>query len=163
MLRLLAAEDATVPAAVAAALPELTRAVDLLVAALRAGGRVHVVGAGTSGRLAALDADELGPTYGLEPGRWTAHVAAFDGTVDGEDDTAAGTEVGRLGRARRRAGGRHRQRPDPVRGRRAAHRRRPRRGHRPAQWKPRAPQRGPKWTSTWPSTPDRRRSPGRPG
>jgi len=96
VLRLVVAEDATVPAAVAATLPELTRAVDLVVAALRAGGRVHVVGAGTSGRLAALDADELGPTYGLEPGRWTAHVAAFDGTVDGEDDTAAGTEVGGL-------------------------------------------------------------------
>jgi N-acetylmuramic acid 6-phosphate etherase len=96
VLRLVLAEDSTVPAAVAAALPELTRAVDLVVAALRAGGRVHVVGAGTSGRLAALDADELGPTYGLEPGRWTAHVAAFDGVVDGEDDTAAGTEIGAL-------------------------------------------------------------------
>jgi N-acetylmuramic acid 6-phosphate etherase len=96
VLRLLVAEDATVPAAVAAALPQLTAAVDLLVAALRGGGRVLVAGAGTSGRLAALDADELGPTYGLEPGRWTAHVAAFDGTVDGEDDTAAGAAVGAL-------------------------------------------------------------------
>jgi N-acetylmuramic acid 6-phosphate etherase len=96
VLRLLVAEDATVPAAVATALPELTRAVDLLVAALRAGGNVVVAGAGTSGRLAALDADELGPTYGLEPGRWTAHVAAFDGTVDGEDDTDAGAAVGAL-------------------------------------------------------------------
>ena len=96
VLRLVLAEDATVPAAVAAARDELTRAVDLVVAALRAGGRVHVAGAGTSGRLAALDADELGPTYGLEQGRWTAHVAAFDGTVDGEDDTVAGTAVGAL-------------------------------------------------------------------
>jgi N-acetylmuramic acid 6-phosphate etherase len=96
VLRLLIAEDATVPAAVAAALPELTRAVDLLVGALRGGGRVHVVGAGTSGRLAALDADELGPTYGLEPGRWTAYVAAYDGIVDGEDDTVAGAAVGAL-------------------------------------------------------------------
>jgi N-acetylmuramic acid 6-phosphate etherase len=96
VLRLLIAEDATVPAAVAAALPELTAAVDLLVAALRSGGQVHVVGAGTSGRLAALDADELGPTYGLEPGRWTAHVAAYDGVVDGEDDTVAGAAVGAL-------------------------------------------------------------------
>lgn len=96
VLRLLVAEDATVPAAVAAALPRLADAVDLLVAALRGGGRVIVAGAGTSGRLAALDADELGPTYGLEPGRWTAHVAAFDGTVDAEDDTAAGTAVGAL-------------------------------------------------------------------
>ena len=57
---------------------------------------MHVVGAGTSGRLAALDADEIGPTYGLEPGRWTAHVAAYDGVVDGEDDTVAGAAVGTL-------------------------------------------------------------------
>ncbi len=96
VVRLVIAEDATVPAAVAGALPELTAAVDLLVAALRSGGRVHVVGAGTSGRLAALDADEIGPTYGLEPGRWTAHVAAYDGVVDGEDDAVAGAAVGTL-------------------------------------------------------------------
>lgn len=96
VLRLLVAEDATVPGAVAAALPALTDAVDLLVAALRAGGAVHVAGAGTSGRLAALDADELGPTYGLEPGRWTAHVAHYDGVVDAEDDTVAGAAVGAL-------------------------------------------------------------------
>jgi N-acetylmuramic acid 6-phosphate etherase len=96
VLRLMIAEDASVPAAVAAALPQLTAAVDLLVAALRSGGRVHVVGAGTSGRLAALDADEIGPTYGLEPGRWTAHVAAYDSVADGEDDPVAGAAVGGL-------------------------------------------------------------------
>ena len=96
VVRLVVAEEATVPAAVAAALPELTAAVDLLVAALRSGGQVHLVGAGTSGRLAALDADEIRPTYGLEPGRWTAHVAPYDGVVDGEDDTVAGTAVGTL-------------------------------------------------------------------
>lgn len=98
VLRLVLAEDATVPAAVAGALPELTRAVDLLVAALRGGGRVIVAGAGTSGRLAALDADEIIPTYGLEPGRWIAHVAAYDGTVDAEDDTVSGAAVGALAR-----------------------------------------------------------------
>lgn len=96
VLRLLAAEDATVPAAVAAAIPALTRAVDLVVAALAAGHCVRYAGAGTSGRLAAMDADELGPTYGLEPGRWTAHVAAFSDGLDGEDDTVAGGEVGAL-------------------------------------------------------------------
>ncbi|HVC72653.1 MAG TPA: N-acetylmuramic acid 6-phosphate etherase [Mycobacteriales bacterium] len=96
VVRLLVAEDASVPAAVAAALPELTAAVDLLVAALRSGGQIHLVGACTSGRLAALDADEIRPTYGLEPGRWTAHVAPYDGVVDGEDDTVAGTAVGTL-------------------------------------------------------------------
>lgn len=96
VVRLLVAEDATVPAAVAAALPELTAAVDVLVAALRSGGQIHLVGAGTSGRLAAVDADEIQPTYGLEPGRWTAHVAPYDGVVDGEDDTVAGAAVGTL-------------------------------------------------------------------
>ncbi|HEV7653579.1 MAG TPA: N-acetylmuramic acid 6-phosphate etherase [Mycobacteriales bacterium] len=96
VVRLILAEDATVPAAVAGALPELAQAVDLLVAVLRGGGRVHLAGAGTSGRLAALDADEIIPTYGLEPGRWTAHVAAYDGVVDGEDDTVAGAEIGAL-------------------------------------------------------------------
>jgi len=96
VLRLVIAEETTVPAAVAAALPELTAAVDLLAGALRGGRQVHVVGAGTSGRLAALDADEIRPTYGLEPGRWTAHVAAYDGVVDGEDDTVAGAAVGTM-------------------------------------------------------------------
>ena len=43
-----------------------------------------------------MDADELGPTYGLEPGRWTAPVAAFGDGLDGEDDTVAGREVGAL-------------------------------------------------------------------
>jgi N-acetylmuramic acid 6-phosphate etherase len=99
ILRRLNAEDATVASAVAAALPELARAVDLVVAALRASRRVHYVGAGTSGRLAAMDAEELGPTYGLEPGRVVAHVAAYEavhsGQVeDGEDDSARGTAVG---------------------------------------------------------------------
>jgi N-acetylmuramic acid 6-phosphate etherase len=105
VLRLLNAEDATVAGAVAAALPALARAVDLVVTALRGGGRVHYVGAGTSGRLAAMDAEELGPTYGLEAGRVVAHVAAYDavgqpngGTrvADGEDDGATGAALGAL-------------------------------------------------------------------
>lgn len=96
VLRLLADEDATVPAAVAVALPPLALAVDLVVDALRAGHRVRYAGAGTSGRIAAMDAEELGPTYGLEPGRWTAHVAAFGDGLDGEDDVVAGTAVGAL-------------------------------------------------------------------
>jgi N-acetylmuramic acid 6-phosphate etherase len=109
ILTLLNAEDASVPAAVAAALPDLARAVDLVVIALRDGRTVHYVGAGTSGRLAALDAEELGPTYGLEPGRVVAHVAPYqiggdrpadgDRVDDGEDDTARGAAVGRRVRA----------------------------------------------------------------
>lgn len=97
MLRLLNAEDATVAGAVAAALPELARAADLVVAALRAGRRLHYAGAGTSGRLAAMDADEFGPTFGLPPGRVVAHVAdppAGGARQDIEDDEAAGAVAG---------------------------------------------------------------------
>lgn len=95
MLRLINEEDASVPATVEATLPELARLVDHAVAALKAGGRVHYVGAGTSGRLGALDAAELIPTYSLEPGRVVAHIAGGERAmllaVEGaEDDAAAG-------------------------------------------------------------------------
>lgn len=93
VLRLINAEDATVPSAVAAALPALADAVDLAVASLRCGGRVHYVGAGTSGRLGALDAAELPPTFGMEPNRFVAHLAggraAFSRSVDDVEDHAA--------------------------------------------------------------------------
>jgi N-acetylmuramic acid 6-phosphate etherase len=75
VLRLLNAEDATVPAAVAAALPRLADAVELAVAALAGGRRLHYFGAGTSGRIAVLDAAELPPTFGLESGQVVAHLA----------------------------------------------------------------------------------------
>ncbi|GAA1821919.1 N-acetylmuramic acid 6-phosphate etherase [Planosporangium flavigriseum] len=75
VLRLLNAEDATVAEAVAAALPRLADAVDLAVAALAGGRRLHYFGAGTSGRIAILDAAELPPTFGLEPERVVAHLA----------------------------------------------------------------------------------------
>src|SRR5262249_17826157 len=75
ILPLINAEDATVPAAVAAALPRLAEAVDLAVAALGAGRRMHYFGAGTSGRLAVIDAAELPPTFGLAADRVVAHLA----------------------------------------------------------------------------------------
>lgn len=96
LLRLLNAEDARVPAAVASALPELARAVDLAVAAIGDGGSVHYFGAGTSGRLAVLDVAELGPTYALPDGTFQAHHAGGTGALwqaleNVEDDVAAGT------------------------------------------------------------------------
>jgi N-acetylmuramic acid 6-phosphate etherase len=75
VLRMINDEDRTVPAAVAAALPELARAVDLGVTAIMSGGRVHYVGAGTSGRLATLDAAELVPTYNIPSDWFVAHHA----------------------------------------------------------------------------------------
>jgi N-acetylmuramic acid 6-phosphate etherase len=75
VLRLINAEDAVVAGAVAAVLPDIARAVDLAVAALAGGCRMHYFGAGTSGRIAVLDAAELRPTFGVEPDRIVAHLA----------------------------------------------------------------------------------------
>lgn len=95
MLRRINAEDALVPAAVGLTLPNIARAVDLAVAVLSSAGSLHYFGAGTSGRIAAMDAAELMPTFALEPGRVVAHHAggrsALDTALEGvEDDDAAG-------------------------------------------------------------------------
>jgi N-acetylmuramic acid 6-phosphate etherase len=104
MLRLINAEDAKVAGAVARALPDLARAVDLAVDRLRRGGRVHYAGAGTSGRVAALDAAEIPPTYGVKPGLFVAHlaggVAALTGAVENVEDDAAGGRADLAGVAR---------------------------------------------------------------
>ena len=60
-------EDATVPAAVERALPAVAAAVDATVTRLRRGGRLIYVGAGTSGRIAVLDAVECVPTFSVPP------------------------------------------------------------------------------------------------
>ena len=93
VLRILNHEDATVAAAVGRVLPELATLVDRTVDALRAGGRVHYFGAGTSGRLAVLDAAELLPTFNVPEGMFVAHHAggvealtrAAEGVEDDED------------------------------------------------------------------------------
>lgn len=61
------AEDAKVAAAVKRALPQIARAIDLIAEALKGGGRLIYVGAGTSGRIAALDAAECPPTFNTDP------------------------------------------------------------------------------------------------
>lgn len=92
VLRLINDEDDTVAGAVRDALPELARVVELGVAALHADGRIHYFGAGTSGRIAVLDAAELLSTYTLEPGRVVAHhaggAAALIGPVENAEDDA---------------------------------------------------------------------------
>jgi len=91
---LLEAESA-VPAVMAAARDSLAEAVALVEQALAAGGRLIYAGAGTPGRLAALDAAECPPTYGVAPDRVVAVLAggqaASDSAVEGaEDDADAG-------------------------------------------------------------------------
>jgi len=97
LLALVNREDAIVPAAVAAAGDELATAIDAIVAKLRGGGRLVYVGAGTSGRLAALDADECESTFSSEPGQVTAIVAgaSLGSAADrdaAEDDAEAGAD-----------------------------------------------------------------------
>ena len=67
ILRIINAEDALVAAAVGVTVPNIAKAVDFAVEAIRGGGRVFYIGAGTSGRIAALDAAECPPTFGTAP------------------------------------------------------------------------------------------------
>ncbi len=95
LVALLAREQVTAAEAVVRATPAVARAVDLIVARLQAGGTLHYVGAGTSGRLAVLDAAECPPTFGTPPSLVVAHIAggteALVRAVEGaEDDAAAG-------------------------------------------------------------------------
>jgi N-acetylmuramic acid 6-phosphate etherase len=95
LLRSINAEDRLVPDAVAAALPALATAVDWAAEALRTGHRVHYVGAGTSGRMAALDAAELAPTYNAPSDWFVVHHAGGNTALrsareDVEDDEQGG-------------------------------------------------------------------------
>jgi len=65
--RLINREDATIATTVRRALPQIARAIDVVADAIREGGRLIYVGAGTSGRLGALDASEIPPTFNVSP------------------------------------------------------------------------------------------------
>ena len=67
IVRIINAEDGKVAAAVKRALPQIAKAIDLIAGALKNGGRLIYVGAGTSGRIAALDAAECPPTFNTDP------------------------------------------------------------------------------------------------
>ena len=87
-------EDALAVAAVAAAKTELAKAIDLTAEALRRGGRLFYVGAGTSGRLGVLDAAECPPTFctppelvqGIIAGGAAALVRSSEGLEDRAED-----------------------------------------------------------------------------
>lgn len=65
--RLINDEDKKVAGALEKALPQIAQAIDMIAEAILSGGRVIYVGAGTSGRIAALDASECPPTFGTNP------------------------------------------------------------------------------------------------
>ncbi len=94
-IRLMLGEDATLPAALLREQRKIARAVDFIVGALRGGGRLIYVGAGTSGRLAALDAYECPPTFSVAPDLVQAIVAGGEQAMhgareDAEDDFEGG-------------------------------------------------------------------------
>ncbi len=95
ILRIINAEDRKIADAVAKEIPSIARAVDLVVRALRRGGRLIYVGAGTSGRLGILDATECPPTFGTDPSMVEGVIAGGTKAVirsqeGAEDDPRAG-------------------------------------------------------------------------
>ena len=93
ILRIINDEDAQVAPAVAVEIPRIAQAVDAIVEAIRAGGRVFYAGAGTSGRLGVLDAAECPPTFGVPPDLFQGVIAGGEeamarSTEASEDDTA---------------------------------------------------------------------------
>jgi N-acetylmuramic acid 6-phosphate etherase len=93
IVRLMNREDGKVAAAIRRELPQIAQAVEAIVRAIRRGGRLIYVGAGTSGRLALLDAVELPPTYGIGTDVVIALIAggkkAVTGAVEGAEDSAS--------------------------------------------------------------------------
>lgn len=98
ILRMINKEDQKVALAVEQEIPQITKAVELLYKALKEGGRMLYVGAGTSGRLGVLDASECPPTYGTDPEMVQGYIAGGDvalrNAVEGcEDDGQAGRDL----------------------------------------------------------------------
>ena len=97
MSRIINQEDQKVAIAVAAEIPQIAKAVDLVTEAFRMGGRLFYVGAGTSGRLGILDASECPPTFnvrhdlvqGVMAGGMKAAVRPVEASEDSERAGAA--------------------------------------------------------------------------
>ena len=90
LVELMTDADAVVPEAVRASAEAIAGAIDAIVERLAAGGRLVYVGAGTSGGLAALDADECMATFSAAPGQVVALTSRAD---DSEDDRDRGGEA----------------------------------------------------------------------
>jgi N-acetylmuramic acid 6-phosphate etherase len=97
LVDLLIRDQSEALAAVRAQAVTIARVVDVIAERMQAGGRLHYVGAGTSGRLGVLDASEMPPTFGVSADVVCAHIAggedALRFSIEGaEDDAAAGDE-----------------------------------------------------------------------
>jgi N-acetylmuramic acid 6-phosphate etherase len=96
IVQLMNREDKKVAAAVGRQLPAVARAVDAIVDGIRNGGRLIYIGAGSSGRMAVLDAAECPPTFGTSPKLVQALIAggrpAVTGAVEGAEDSRVNAE-----------------------------------------------------------------------
>src|SRR5467141_5294137 len=96
IVRLMNREDRKVAVAVGQELRAIARAVDAIVNGIRKGGRLIYVGAGSSGRMAVLDAAECPPTFGTSPKLVRALIAggrpAVTGAVEGAEDSQENAE-----------------------------------------------------------------------
>lgn len=101
VVRIIQEQDARVAAAVAAQAGRIAHAIDEISERLRHGGRLFYAGAGTSGRIAMLDASEIPPTYGTSPdlvqvlmaGGERAYFAAAEGAEDDEEAAIAAVNL----------------------------------------------------------------------
>lgn len=98
IVRIIQEQDALVAGAVAGQAERIAQAVDEIVERLRNGGRLFYAGAGTSGRIAMLDASELPPTYGVSPDLVRVLIAGgerayFEAVEGAEDDEEAAIET----------------------------------------------------------------------
>lgn len=95
LLRGINNEDKKVALAVEKAIPQIEKLVTGIVERVKRGGRLFYIGAGTSGRLGVLDASEIPPTFGMDPGVVIGLIAGGDYALrhpveNAEDDTAQG-------------------------------------------------------------------------
>jgi N-acetylmuramic acid 6-phosphate etherase len=98
VVRIIQEQDALVADAVAAQAERIAHAIDEIAERLRHGGRLFYAGAGTSGRIAMLDASELPPTYGIDPSLVRVFIAGgerayFEAVEGAEDDEEAAIET----------------------------------------------------------------------
>jgi N-acetylmuramic acid 6-phosphate etherase len=98
LVSLIAGDQREAADAVLAETAAIARAIDEIARRLRGGGMLHYLGAGSSGRIATLDASEMPPTFGTPPELVQAHVAggaaALVRSMEGaEDDAEAGAAV----------------------------------------------------------------------
>lgn len=89
--KIMNAEDATVPTAVATQLPRIAAAIDAVAERMSRGGRLIYAGAGTAGRLGVLDASECPPTFNTDPSEVVGLIAggpsAMVTSVEGAEDS----------------------------------------------------------------------------